>query len=148
MLTLDHGYKLNKKIIIFAVLVLFVIAYTTYEIIVWHSIKIATSFSGTVIDSKTKRPIPGVVVDIAYIEIEATPGGGSYHTLKSLQTITNIEGKFVVPEFEKPKPLSLIIYKKQYWGTFLTFSLKYNVIKHEYLPENNIKEKIIEMPMP
>lgn len=87
-----------------------------------------------VIDKKTKKAQQNIDVKVSYIVAEGTPGGGSYHTLKSVDARTGVDGTFRVTPIAKPRPVNLLIYVKKYWGTFYTLSKGGKILSHEHVP--------------
>lgn len=87
-----------------------------------------------VVDEKTKKPATNVEVKVGYVVAELTPGGASYHIIKSEDSKTDDTGTFRISSIATPRPTNYLIYQKKYWGTFYTFSKNGKVLKNEQVP--------------
>ncbi len=63
-----------------------------------HLVYVSSEYQGRVVDAETKTPLPGaVVVAVWYWEVPVTPHGPTMDYHDALETVTNEEGRFVVP---------------------------------------------------
>jgi hypothetical protein len=88
-------------------------------LVLWSNSCLAgiASISGTVVDAETGEPIEGAVVVFGWDQTKGPPGLTSTVHYKTVETVTDSEGRFSVPRVLNPlvnEPY-FVIYKKGYY---------------------------------
>ena len=65
-------------------------------------------WKGTVIDAETKEPIEGAVVVAVWQKVYATPAGDNSYFFDAIETLTDKDGKFIVPKFSAINVIPII----------------------------------------